>query len=134
MATWASLTQPQKDMVLAFNDPALRPALLRLARSLAMAKLTVVPQYLASPSGAASTMAAPAADSVAGIMATLTGSEMVPLGSGGFVGAAAVRADKVIAYTSAMNNLITTNFTDPIQQDLALFVGSINLINAGAGS
>jgi hypothetical protein len=134
VATWASLTQPQKDMVTNFADPALRPALLRLARSLAMANLAVVPQYLASPSALASTMASPASDSVAGILATLTAGEMVPIGPSGLAGAAAVRADKIITYTAALNNLIASNFTAAIQQDLALFVGSVNLINAGAGS
>lgn len=126
MATWASLTQTQQAQVMAYVDRDLRPALLSLGQALAHTNLSLVPQYLASPSGAASTLAAPAADSVAGILATLTAGEVVATQTG-LALAGPARADKVTAYTVALLNLVTTNFTAAIQQDLAVFVGSINL-------
>jgi hypothetical protein len=87
-----------------------------------------VPQYLSSPSGLPSTMAAPAADSVAGILATLAAGEIVPISTSGLALAGSPLASKVAAYTAALNNLLASNFTPAIQQDLAVFVGSPNLI------
>lgn len=128
MATWASLTPGQQKQVQDYTDKDLRPALLNLARALAQASIAVVPQYLSSPSGASSTMASPAADSVAGILATLTAGEVVPISSSGLALAGSLRGDKIVAYTAALNNLLATNFTPAIQQDLAQFVGSPNLV------
>lgn len=111
-----------------YNDQDLRPALLNLAKALAAASITVVPQYLSSPSGLTSTIASPAADSVAGILATLTAGEVVPILTSGLPLSGSVLGSKVTAYSAALNNLLGTNFTAAIQQDLAQFVGSINLL------
>jgi len=126
------LTPAQKTQVQDFTDKALRAALLSLARSLAQASISVSPQYLSSPTGLASTFASPAADSVAGILATLTAGEVVPLSTSGLALAGSPLASKVAAYTVALNNLVGTNFTAAIQQDLAVFVGSPNLIGTGS--
>jgi hypothetical protein len=128
VATWASLTTDQQKRVQDYLDKDLRSALLNLGRSLAAANLSVMPQYLSSPSGAASTVASPAADSIAGILATLAAGEVVPISSSGLALAGSPLASKVAAYTVALNNLVGTNFTAAIQQDLAVFVGSPNLV------
>lgn len=128
MATWASLTPAQQTTVQNFVDQDLRPALLNLSKSLAAASITVVPQYLSSPTGLTSTIASPAADSVAGILATLTAGEVVPILNSGLPLAGSLLGSKVVAYSAALNNLLGTNFTAAIQQDLAQFVGSINLL------
>ena len=131
MATWASVPPADQARIQIYTDRDLRPALQSLGRSLAAASIAVVPQYLSSPTGLASTMAAPAADSVAGILATLTAGEIVPVGSQmGLALAGPLLASKVAAYTVALNNLIATNFTLAIQQDLAQFVGSPNLMGS----
>jgi hypothetical protein len=128
MATWASLSPSQQAAIQGYLDKDLRPALLNLAKALAQASISVVPQYLSSPTGLTSTMAAPAADSVAGILATLTGTDSVPLSTSSLALAGSPLASKVAAYTVALNNLVGTNFTLAIQQDLAQFVGSPNLL------
>lgn len=129
MAWPESLTAAQQQRIQDYIDQDLRPALLNLAKSLAAASLTVVPQYLSSPGGSASSMATPAADSVAGLLASIPGADVVPVLSSGYPLSGPLLASKVIAYTAALNNLVGTNFTAAIQQDLAQFVGSINLLN-----
>ncbi len=129
MAWPESLTGANQTRIIEFNDQDLRVALLNLGKSLAMASLTVIPQYLSSPSGLTSTMAAPAADSIAGLLASIPGADVVPIGSSGLALIGSITASKIITYTTALNNLLTSNFTAAIQQDLAQFVGSINLLN-----
>jgi len=124
----ASKTPAEQQRVKDYLDKDLRPALLSLARALAAANMAVVPQYLSSPTGLASTMAAPASDSVAGILATLDAGEIVPLSSSGLALAGPILSSKVASYTAALNNLLASNFTAAIQQDLAQFVGSVNLL------
>lgn len=128
MATWASLSPAQQAQVQGYLDKDLRGALLSLGRALAAANIAVVPQYLASPGGSTSTMGSPAADSVAGILATLSAGEVVPISTSGLALAGSPLASKVAAYTVALNNLVGTNFTLAIQEDLAIFVGSPNLV------
>lgn len=127
MATWASLTPDQQARVMAYDNRDLRPALMALGRALAQTSLSLIPQYLSSPSGLPSTLAAPAADSVAGILATLTAGEVVTTKTD-LALAGPVLASKIVTYTVALNNLLGTNFTPAIQQDLAQFVGSTNLL------
>jgi hypothetical protein len=92
---------PQQAQVQGYLDKDLRASLLNLARALAQASISVVPQYLSSPSGLPSTMAAPAADSVAGILATLTAGEVIPISTSGLALAGSPLASKVAAYTVA---------------------------------
>jgi hypothetical protein len=127
MATWASLTPDQQARVMAYDNRDLRPALMALGRALAQTSLSLIPQYLSSPSGLPSTLAAPATDSVAGILATLTAGEVVATKTD-LALAGPVLASKIVTYTVALNNLLGTNFTPAIQQDLAQFVGSTNLL------
>ncbi len=128
MATWASLTADQQARSQGYVDSDLRIALLNLGRALGMTQLTVIPQFLSSPSGLTSTIGSPAADSVAGILATLGATEVVPILNSALPLSGGILAPKIITYSTALNNLLATNFTAAIQQDLAQFVGSINLI------
>ncbi len=129
MAWPESLTGAQQTRIQDYVDQDLRPALLSLARALGATSLSVIPQYLSSPSGLTSTIAAPAADSVAGLIASIPGADQVPILSSGLPLAGPLAASKIITYSAALNNLLATNFTAAIQQDLAQFVGSINLLN-----
>ncbi len=128
MAWPEALTANQQAAIQNYVDQDLRPALLNLAKALASTSLTVVPQYLSSPTGLTSTIASPAADSVAGLLAALTQSDVVPILNSGLPLTGPLLVSKVIAYSSALNSLLASNFTAAIQQDLAQFVGSVNLL------
>lgn len=129
MATWASLTATQQTEVQQYVDQVLRPVVLGLARALAKTSVEVVPQYLVSPSGLASTMAAPAADSVAGILATLAAGEVVPILNSGLPLEGPLLASKVVSYTGSLNTMLATYFTAAVQQDYAQICGSPNLVS-----
>ncbi len=129
MAWPESLTAAQQQRIQDYIDQDLRPALLSLARALGATSLSVIPQYLSSPTGLTSTIASPAADSVAGLLASIPGADVVPNLSSGYPLSGPLLASKIIAYSAALNSLLGTNFTAAIQQDLAQFVGSINLLN-----
>ncbi len=131
MAWPEALTADQQSRIQNYVDQDLRPALLNLGRALAMTSITVVPQYISSPTGLNSTIGSPAADSVAALLAGLTGSDVVPILSSALPLAGGLTASKIITYSAALNSLLASNFTAPIQQDLSQFVGSINLIAAG---
>ena len=87
----------------------------------------MLPQYLSSPTGLASTLASPAADSVAGLLAALSQTDVVPILNSGLPLDGPLLVSKIITYTAALNALLATNFTAAIQQDLAQIVGSPNL-------
>jgi hypothetical protein len=128
MATFASLTPAQQAQVQNYVDQVLRPTVLGLARALARANTVVVPQYLSSPTGAASTIAAPAGDSVAGLVASLDANQVVPVLSSGYPLSGPLLGSKVAAYTAAFNTLLGTHFSAAVQQDYAQIVGAPNLI------
>ncbi len=128
MAWPETLTAAQQQRIQDYIDQDLRPALLNLAKALGSTSLSVIPQYLSSPTGLTSTIASPASDSIAGLLASIPGADVVPNLSSGLPLSGNLLASKVIAYSAALNNLLGTNFTAAIQQDLAQFVGSINLL------
>jgi hypothetical protein len=127
MATWASLTPTQQTEVQQYCDQLFRPTVLRLVKALASTSVEVLPQYLVSPTGLASTLASPAADSVAGILATLSAGEVVPLFNTGLALAGPLLASKLITYSTALNTLVGSYFTAAIQQDYAQIVGGPNI-------
>ncbi len=129
MAWPESLNATQQAQIQNYIDQDLRPALLSLAKALGATSLSVIPQYLSSPTGLTSTIASPAADSVAGLLASIPGADVVPNLSSGYPLSGNLLASKIITYSAALNSLLATNFTAAIQQDLAQFVGSINLLN-----
>lgn len=128
MATWASLSPAQQLQIQSFVDQSFRPAVLTLARAYARASVVVLPQYLDSPTGLSSTMGSPAADSVAGLLATLTAGEVIPILSSGLPLAGPLLASKVVSYCTTLNTRLGTDFSNAAQQDYAQIVGSINLI------
>jgi len=128
MAWPESLTAAQQIQVQEYVDQVFRPALLSLAQAMAQTSIVLVPAYLYSPTGATSTIASPAADSVAGLLATLTAGDIIPLLNTGLALARPVLGSKVTAYSSTLNTMLATYFTLTIQEDLAGIVGSPNLL------
>ncbi len=128
MATWASLSPTQQNLVQQYVDQDLRPAVLGLARALVRTSVIVIPQYLVSPTGLSSTIGSPAADSVAGILATLGAGEIVPILNSGYPLAGPILGSKVVTYSAALNTLLATYYTAAVQQDYAQIVGSPNLV------
>lgn len=128
MAWPESLTALQQQQIQNYIDQDLRPALLNLGKALASTSLTVIPQYLSSPTGLTSSIGSPASDSVAGLLASIPGTDVVPILTSGLPLEGPILVSKIIAYSAALNSLLATNFTPAIQQDLAQFVGSVNLL------
>jgi hypothetical protein len=112
-----------------YVDQTLRPTVLGLAKALARANIAVIPQYLASPTGLPSTIAAPAVDSIAGLLATLDVGQVIPILSSGLPLSGPLLASKVAGYSGSLNTMLATYFSANIQQDYAQIVGSINLLN-----
>lgn len=129
MATFASLSPADQARIQNYTDQDLRAVVLGLARALARTNVALIPQYLASPSGAASTIASPAADSVGGLMATLDAGQVVPVLNSGYPLSGPLLASKIVTYTGSLNTLLATYFSTAVQQDYAQIVGSINLLS-----
>ena len=129
MATWASLTAAQQIQVQSYCDQVFRPVVRELARAMLHTSVEAIPQYLVSPTGLSSTIGSPAADSVAGILATLSAGEVVPILSSGYPLAGPLLASKLATYSVALNTALATYWTSTAQQDYAQVVGSPNLIN-----
>lgn len=128
MATWASLTSAQQTQVQNYCDQVLRPVVRELARAMMHTSVEVIPQYLVSPTGLSSTIASPAVDSVAGILATLTAGEVVPILTSGYPLSGALLASKIVTYSGALNTALSTYYTTTVQQDYAQIVGTPNLL------
>jgi len=129
MATWASLTPAQQAQVQNYCDAVMRPVVMELAKSMLHTSVECIPQYLVSPTGLTSTIGSPAADSVAGILATLSAGEVVPISStSGLALAGSLLASKIATYSTALNTALATYWTSTAQQDYAQIVGSPNLI------
>ncbi len=129
MAWPEGLTALQQSQIQNYIDQDLRPALLNLAKALSSTSLTVIPQYLSSPTGLTSSIGSPAADSIAGLLASIPGTDVVPILNSGLPLTGPLLASKIIAYSAALNTLVGSNFTAAIQQDLAQFIGAVNLLN-----
>lgn len=129
MAWPESLTTAQQQQIQNYVDQVLRPDALTLAKALAKANVSVIPQYLFSPSGATSTFASPAADSVGGLLGTLSGSDVVPILNSGLALISPIIVSKITTYTGAFNTLLGTYWTLAAQEDFAGIVGSVNIVS-----
>lgn len=129
MALITAFTPADLKRVQDYADLDFRPCVLGLARSLARANIAVIPQYLASPSGLPSTIAAPAIDSVAALLASLDAGQVIPIGQSGLPLQGPLLASKLVSYSSSLNTMLATYFSTAVQQDYAQIVGSINLLN-----
>lgn len=129
MATWASLSPAQQAQVQNYCDQVFRPVVRELARSMMHTSIQVITQYLVSPTGLTSTIASPAADSVAGILATLSAGEVVPILNSGYPLAGPLLASKLATYSGALNTALATYWTSTAQQDYAQIIGTPNLVN-----
>lgn len=128
MATWANVPADQKLSVQNYCDQLFRPTVRELAQSMLHTSVLVLPQYLVSPTGLTSTFAAPAADSVAGILASLNAGEVVPVLNTGYALAGPLLASKLVTYTGALNTALATYWTAAVQQDYAQVIGTPNLL------
>ena len=111
MATWAELTTEEQGIVQNYVDTLIRPTMGELARvnnHLDAANT----DYLAQASA---------------ILATLTGTEEIPNGSG-LAGSAVLTANEVITLTSYAQGILTNYNTSGHRQNYALAAGAINLI------
>jgi hypothetical protein len=126
MAWPESLTAAQQLQIENYVDKVFRPAVLSLAQAMAAASLEVLPEYLSSPTGLTSSLASPAADSVAGLLAGISGSDVIPTNTG-LAMAGPLLVSKVTTYTTSLNTLLGTYFTAAVQQDFAQMVGSPNI-------
>lgn len=129
MATLATYSAADLARIQDYANKSFRPTVLNFARSLARANIAVVPQYLTSPTNLPSTMAAPAPDSVAGLLAGLDAGQVIPIGDSGLPLAGPLLASKLVTYTASLNTLLGTHFSIAVQQDYAQIVGAINLLN-----
>lgn len=130
MAWPETLTATQQALITNYVDQVLRPAMLPLVKAFASASAQVLPAYLTSPSGATSTFAAPAADSIAAVLATIPGADIVPLSAQNPTGLALAQpltAAEVISYTTALNTLLTTWWTLAFQQAYSNIIGAPNV-------
>ncbi len=128
MATFASLTADQKLQIQNYCDQVFRPTVRELAVSMLHTSVLVLPQYLVSPTGLASTIGSPAADSVAGLLATLTAGEVIPILTSGYPLAGPLLASKLAGYSVSLNTALATYWTASVQQDYAQVVGAPNLV------
>ena len=129
MAWPESLTSTQQAAIQNYVDQVFRPAALKLAQAMLLSSATVIPQYLSSPTNLTSTIASPAADSVAGLLAAMTGADVIPILNSGYPLINALTVSDVITFTAGLNSLLGTNWTAAAQQALAGIVGTPNLIS-----
>ncbi len=127
MAWPESLSAAQQAAIQNFVDQDFRPTILSFGKTFSGTQIRLIPQYLSSPSGLTSTIASPAADSVAGLLAALPGADMIPIINSGLPLIGPLPVSKVISYCSTLNTMLATYWTAAIQQDLAQMVGSINI-------
>ena len=129
MAWPEGLTAAQQAAIQNYVDQVFRPAALKLAQAMLLSSATVLPQYLSSPTNLVSTIGSPAADSVAGLLAAMTGADVIPILNSGYPLSGPLTVSDVITFTSGLNTLLGTNWTAAAQQALAQIVGSPNLIS-----
>jgi hypothetical protein len=135
MAWPENLTAAQQANITNFVDQVLRPTYLNLVKALAAANIRVIPGYLASPSGAASTFASPAADSIAGLLAGASSSglvsgDVVPLSAQNPTGLALAQpltVGNLQSDISNLNTMLTTYWQLAAQEGFSNVVGAPNM-------
>lgn len=130
MAWPESLTSAQQALIQNWVDQEFRPASLLLVKALGNAAIGTVPSYIASPSGLPSTFASPAADSIAGLLATLNTADVIPFSTtvpSGYPLIQPLTVGNVITYTSGLNTMVTTYWIAAALQAWSNIVGAPNL-------
>lgn len=130
MAWPESLTTAQQAFIQNWIDQVFRPGTLLTVKVLTNAYAAVIPSYIASPSGLTSTFASPAADSVAGLLASIPAGDVIPLSTQlptGYALAQPLTAGEAITYAIGLNNMVTTNYTPAALQAFSNIVGAGNL-------
>ena len=131
MAWPESLTTTQQSLIQNWIDQEFRPATLLVVKALSNIYAGTLPAYLASPTGLASTFASPAADSIAGLLTTLSTSDVIPLASGanqtGYALALPLTVGEVITYGGGLNTMMTTYYVSAALQAWSNICGAPNL-------
>lgn len=125
-----NLTTAQQAFITAYFDQVFRPACLQFVKTLSACNDQVIPGALASPSGATSTFQSPAADSVMGMLAALSGSDIIPLSTANPTGLALaqpVSVTQAISFITALDGLIGTYWQLANQEAFSLIVGAPNV-------
>jgi hypothetical protein len=128
MAWPEGLTSAQQAQIEFWLDQIFRAGFLQFAKALGEFSANVMPGYLASPSGAASTFASPASDSVAGLLATLPTTDQVPVSTTGLAGAGPVEVEAILTYMGIVNSpLLATYWSASAQAVYAEIIGAPNV-------
>jgi len=131
MAWPESLTTAQQALIQNWIDQEFRPATLKIVQALSNIYAGTLPSYLASPTGLASTFAAPAADSIAGLLATLPTGDVIPFAAGGnatgYALALPLTVGEVITYGGGLNTMMTTYYVAAALQAWSNIIGAPNL-------
>ncbi len=130
MAWPETFTTAQQALIENWVDQEFRPATLLLVKALANAYAGTIPSYIASPTGLASTFASPAADSVAGLLASIPSSDIVPLSTPfptGYALALPLTAGEIITYVGGLNTMVTTYYVSAALQAWSNIIGAVNL-------
>jgi hypothetical protein len=126
MMQFSQLTETQRAQLEQFVDQLHRPAVLSAWKLMNQFKILLA-QALASPSGATSTAASPAADSIWGLIASLDVTEVVPLINSGLAGAQPLQAQVLLWNLADFASTLDTHYTDAALQNYALTVGAVNI-------
>jgi hypothetical protein len=130
MSTYDSLTDGQKQQISIWVDMLYRK-LIRVVGPLdGVLFRPALDAFLASPTGQTSTISAPAANSVAGLIASLGSGEFIPVTQSGLAGAQPIPATAIIPDMSTINYLIGNYYTDGMRQYRTQVVGPENMQGA----
>jgi hypothetical protein len=131
MAWPETLTVIDQALIQNWIDQEFRPATLLLVKALANAYAGTIPSFIASQSGLTSSYASPAADSIAGLLATLPGADVIPLATGqnqtGLALAQPLTVSEVITYMGGINSIVVANYVSAALQAWSNVIGAPNL-------
>lgn len=130
MAWPESLTTAQQALIQNWIDQEFRPATKLLVTALANAYAGTIPSFISSPSGLTSSVASPAADSVAGLLASISSSDVIPLSvqfPTGYALAQPLTAGSVLTYADGLNTLVVANYVAAALQAWSNIIGAPNL-------
>lgn len=125
---YSSLTDAQKTALAQFVDPIYRPVMGKVVRLLKNEAQALLNAALASPSSQPSTAAAPASDSIWGVLLSLTGTETIPISTSGYAGISPLQAQLIIQNLTDIAAVVAAHTTDQALQNFILIVGAGNMM------
>jgi hypothetical protein len=125
---FSSLTSDQQATIKNFVDLIYRPTMGKVARILMNEASAVLSGALASPSVQPSSAESPASDSIWGLLASLTGTEVVPIGPSNLAGISPLQAQVVLWNLADLASVVAAHTTAQAVQNFTLIVGAGNLV------